>query len=44
MEKALRIPTGQTHGQIDTTFLVLHRRPLEEAAMGYKDFRDNRDE
>ncbi|MES2539840.1 MAG: zinc-dependent alcohol dehydrogenase [Pseudomonadota bacterium] len=31
-------------GQIDTTFLISHRMPLEEAAEGYRNFRDNQNE
>ncbi|MES2549391.1 MAG: zinc-dependent alcohol dehydrogenase [Pseudomonadota bacterium] len=31
-------------GQIDTTFLISHRLPLEEAAEGYRNFRDNQNE
>jgi threonine dehydrogenase-like Zn-dependent dehydrogenase len=31
-------------GEIDTTFLISHRIPLEEAAQGYKQFHDNQDE
>ncbi|MGN0931594.1 zinc-dependent alcohol dehydrogenase [Falsigemmobacter intermedius] len=31
-------------GEIDTTFLISHRLPLEEAATGYKNFRDRQDE
>jgi threonine dehydrogenase-like Zn-dependent dehydrogenase len=30
--------------QIDTTFLISHRLPLEEAADGYRNFRDNQNE
>lgn len=30
--------------QIDTTFLISHRLPLEEAAEGYRNFRDNQNE
>ena len=31
-------------GEIDTTFLISHRLPLEEAATGYKNFRDNQND
>jgi len=31
-------------GEIDTTFLISHRLPLEEAPAGYKNFRDNQNE
>lgn len=31
-------------GQIDTTFLISHRLSLEEAAEGYRNFRDNQNE
>ena len=31
-------------GEIDTTFLISHRLPLEEAPIGYKNFRYNQDE
>ncbi|MBL8563277.1 MAG: glutathione-dependent formaldehyde dehydrogenase [Gemmobacter sp.] len=31
-------------GEIDTTFLISHRLPLEEAAEGYRNFRDNQNE
>ena len=31
-------------GQIDTTFLISHRLPLEEAPTGYKNFRDKQNE
>ncbi len=31
-------------GEIDTTFLISHRLPLEEAPTGYKNFRDNQNE
>ncbi|WP_028716359.1 zinc-dependent alcohol dehydrogenase [Paracoccus sp. J39] len=31
-------------GQIDTTFLISHRLSLEDAATGYRNFRDNQDE
>ncbi len=31
-------------GKIDTTFLISHRLPLEEAPTGYKNFRDNQNE
>jgi threonine dehydrogenase-like Zn-dependent dehydrogenase len=31
-------------GEIDTTFLISHRLPLEEAPDGYKNFRDNQNE
>ena len=31
-------------GEIDTTFLISHRLPLEEAPRGYKNFHDNQDE
>jgi len=31
-------------GEIDTTFLISHRLPLEEAPIGYKNFRDKQDE
>lgn len=31
-------------GKIDTTFLISHRLPLEEAPVGYKNFRDNQNE
>ena len=31
-------------GEIDTTFLISHRLSLEEAPMGYKNFRDNQNE
>jgi threonine dehydrogenase-like Zn-dependent dehydrogenase len=31
-------------GKIDTTFLISHRLPLEEAPAGYKNFRDNQNE
>ena len=31
-------------GEIDTTFLISHRLPLEEAPEGYRNFRDNQDE
>ncbi|RYE09773.1 MAG: glutathione-dependent formaldehyde dehydrogenase [Hyphomicrobiales bacterium] len=31
-------------GQIDTTFLISHRLPLERAADGYKNFHDNQNE
>lgn len=31
-------------GQIDTTFLISHRLPLEEAATGYRNFRDNQND
>ena len=30
-------------GTIDTTFLISHRLPLEEAARGYKNFREQQD-
>jgi threonine dehydrogenase-like Zn-dependent dehydrogenase len=30
-------------GEIDTTFLISHRLPLEEAAAGYRGFRDQQD-
>lgn len=30
-------------GEIDTTFLISHRLPLEEAARGYEGFRDEQD-
>ena len=30
-------------GAIDTTFLISHRLPLEEAATGYRNFRDQQD-
>ncbi len=31
-------------GEIDTTFLISHRLPLEQAAMGYRNFADRQDE
>lgn len=31
-------------GEIDTTFLISHRLSLEDAPMGYKNFRDNQNE
>lgn len=31
-------------GEIDTTFLISHRLPLEEAPTGYKNFRDQQNE
>ncbi|TCD05140.1 glutathione-dependent formaldehyde dehydrogenase [Erythrobacteraceae bacterium CFH 75059] len=31
-------------GALDTTFLISHRLPLEEAAEGYRQFRDNQNE
>jgi len=31
-------------GEIDTTFLISHRLPLEDAPTGYKNFRDNQNE
>ena len=31
-------------GEIDTTFLISHRLPLEEAARGYESFRFNQNE
>ncbi len=31
-------------GQIDTTFLISHRLPLEQASEAYKNFRDNQNE
>lgn len=31
-------------GEIDTTFLISHRLPLEEAARGYENFRFNQNE
>jgi threonine dehydrogenase-like Zn-dependent dehydrogenase len=31
-------------GEIDTTFLISHRLPLEQAPDGYKNFRDNQNE
>ncbi|HZY68377.1 MAG TPA: zinc-dependent alcohol dehydrogenase [Devosia sp.] len=31
-------------GKIDTTFLISHHLPLEEAVTGYKNFRDNQNE
>ncbi|MGR3570888.1 zinc-dependent alcohol dehydrogenase [Brevirhabdus sp.] len=31
-------------GEIDTTFLISHRLPLEEAPRGYRNFHDNQDE
>jgi len=31
-------------GEIDTTFLISHRLPLDEAPTGYKNFRDNQNE
>jgi threonine dehydrogenase-like Zn-dependent dehydrogenase len=31
-------------GEIDTTFLISHRLPLEEAAEGYRNFHGNQDE
>ena len=31
-------------GEIDTTFLISHELPLEEAPKGYKNFRDNQNE
>jgi threonine dehydrogenase-like Zn-dependent dehydrogenase len=31
-------------GEIDTTFLISHRLPLEEAPTAYKNFRDNQNE
>jgi threonine dehydrogenase-like Zn-dependent dehydrogenase len=31
-------------GQIDTTFLISHRLPLEDAATGYKNFHDKQNE
>ncbi len=31
-------------GEIDTTFLISHRLPLEEAATGYANFKDRQDE
>ena len=30
-------------GEIDTTFLISHRLPLEDAARGYKCFREEQD-
>ncbi len=32
------------NGEIDTTFLISHRLPLEQAPKGYKNFRDNQNE
>ncbi|MEQ9662713.1 MAG: zinc-dependent alcohol dehydrogenase [Parasphingopyxis sp.] len=32
------------NGEIDTTFLISHRLPLEKAAEGYKNFHDNQNE
>jgi threonine dehydrogenase-like Zn-dependent dehydrogenase len=31
-------------GKIDTTFLISHRLPLEDAAMGYKNFKEKQNE
>jgi threonine dehydrogenase-like Zn-dependent dehydrogenase len=31
-------------GEIDTTFLISHRLPLEEAATGYRNFHDNQND
>lgn len=31
-------------GEIDTTFLISHRLPLEQAATGYRNFRDNQND
>jgi len=31
-------------GEIDTTFLISHRLPLEDAPRGYDNFRNNQDE
>jgi len=31
-------------GEVDTTFLISHRLPLEEAPDGYRNFHDNQDE
>ena len=31
-------------GKIDTTFLISHRLPLEQAAHGYKIFKEQQDE
>ena len=31
-------------GKIDTTFLISHRLPLEEAAEGYKNFKEKQNE
>jgi len=31
-------------GEIDATFLISHRLPLERAAEGYRNFHDNQDE
>jgi threonine dehydrogenase-like Zn-dependent dehydrogenase len=31
-------------GKIDTTFLISHRLPLEEAARGYKMFKEQQNE
>ncbi len=31
-------------GEIDTTFLISHRIPLEQAPEGYKQFHDNQNE
>jgi threonine dehydrogenase-like Zn-dependent dehydrogenase len=33
-----------TEGEIDTTFLISHRLPLEQAAEGYKNFHDKQNE
>lgn len=30
--------------EIDTTFLISHRLPLEEAPTGYREFRDNQND
>jgi len=32
------------NGELDTTFLISHRLPLEQAAEGYKNFHDNQNE
>ncbi|SMF70355.1 zinc-dependent alcohol dehydrogenase [Allosphingosinicella indica] len=32
------------NGEIDTTFLISHRLPLEQAAEGYKNFKENQNE
>ena len=31
-------------GEIDTTWLISHRLPLEEAPKGYENFKNNQDE
>jgi threonine dehydrogenase-like Zn-dependent dehydrogenase len=31
-------------GKIDTTFLISHRLDLEDAAMGYKNFKEKQNE